>query len=101
MLLDLDISAIPTDQLLPTLTRLAALQSQVAARLMATPAPVAVDEEGDDRLLTISEAAALLKCSPKWFYRHPRLPFVRRLGPRCVRYSEKSLRLWLKRTNNK
>lgn len=35
---DLDVSAIPADQIPATLARLAALQVQLAARLMAAPA---------------------------------------------------------------
>jgi predicted DNA-binding transcriptional regulator AlpA len=97
MLLDLDISAIPTDQLLPTLTRLAALQSQVAARLMATPAPEPAADE-PDRWLTTAQVAERLQCSLKHIYRHQKSwPFAKKLSAKQWRFSERGLEKWLSR----
>jgi hypothetical protein len=98
MPLDLDISAIPADQLLATLAQLAAWQSQVAARLMAMPAVDAADDHGDDRMLTTLEAADLLRRNVKWIYRHRKsLPFARKLSERSWVFSELGLRKWLSR----
>jgi predicted DNA-binding transcriptional regulator AlpA len=98
MLPELDVAAIPADQLLATLAQLAAWQSQLAARLMTpAPAPEAV-ADGSDRLLTTVEAAAILRRSVKWIYRHQKtLPFARRLSARSWVFSERGLQKWLAR----
>jgi hypothetical protein len=98
MLPELDVAAIPADQLLATLAKLAAWQSQVAARLMTpAPAPEAA-ADGSDRLLTTAEAAALLRRSVKWLYRrNGNLPFARKLSDRSWVYSERGLHRWLSR----
>ena len=99
MLPEIDIAAIPLDQIPATLSTLAAWQAALAARLMV-PAPEAVaDDDGDDHLLTGSEAAKLLRRSTKWISRHRKSlsSFARRLGPRSWVYSEQGLRRWLAR----
>jgi len=99
VILDLDISAIPADQLLATLAQLSAWQAQIAARLMAAPAmKPASDGDGGDRWLTTSEACELLRCSKKHVYRHQASwPFARKLSARQWRFSEQGLRRWLAR----
>src|SRR5215475_3805604 len=48
-----------------------------------------------DRLLTVSEAAAKLQKSKDWIYRNQKqLPFIRKLG-RDLRCSEKELEKWI------
>jgi excisionase family DNA binding protein len=52
----------------------------------------------DDRLLTIEEAADVLKVSKDWIYRNQRwktLPFTIVLSPRKIRFSLKGLLHWL------
>ena len=49
----------------------------------------------DDRWLTAAEAAALLRVTPRWLYRHQKkLPFARQLSRKCLRFSEAGLRRW-------
>jgi len=48
-----------------------------------------------DESLTIEEAAACLRRSTKWIYRHrARLPFVRKIGPRSYLCSKSALLRW-------
>jgi predicted DNA-binding transcriptional regulator AlpA len=48
-----------------------------------------------DRLLTPTEAAAVLNVTPRWLYRHAkRLPFTRRLSRKALRFSEAGLSRW-------
>jgi excisionase family DNA binding protein len=51
--------------------------------------------DGPARLLTVAEAAAIIRVSPKWLYRH-HLPFLRRVG-RAVRVDPAALDRWLAR----
>jgi hypothetical protein len=78
---------------------LAAVQAALAGRLLetgaprpATPFPTAAP---DDRLLTAKQVAEIAGVTPKWLLRRPSLPFVKRLGPKTIRYSEAGLRRWL------
>jgi excisionase family DNA binding protein len=49
-------------------------------------------------LLTINEAAALLRVTPRWLYRHARkLPFTRKLSRKVLRFSRVGLERWLER----
>jgi len=53
---------------------------------------------GSDANLTIEEAAALIRRSKKWIYRHrAALPFLRKLGPRSYVCSRVGLEKWLGR----
>ena len=57
--------------------------------LATTPATPAWSE-GD--LLTVAEAAALLRVSPRWLYRHARtLPFSRKLSRKVLRFSRSGI----------
>jgi hypothetical protein len=50
----------------------------------------------DDRMLTPAEAAAVLRCKPRWIHRHAnRLPFVRRISEKRILCSEAGVRAWL------
>ncbi len=51
--------------------------------------------DGPARLLTVPEAAKILRVSPRWIYRR-RLPFLRRVG-RAVRVDAGALDRWLAR----
>jgi predicted DNA-binding transcriptional regulator AlpA len=78
------------------LARCAVVQSALLVPALAGDAPEAAREAepGGDRLLTADEAAQRLGVTTQWLQRHPRLPFVRKLGHRTVRYSENGLRRW-------
>jgi predicted DNA-binding transcriptional regulator AlpA len=98
------------DQAAALLGRLASVQALleacVATRAVATgaeqpsspaagpSAPASAWSEAD--LLTAKEAAALLRVSRRWFYRHaPTLPFARKLSPKVLRFSRSGLTRWL------
>jgi len=50
-----------------------------------------------DRLLDVNEAAARLGVDARWIYdRSGTLPFVKRLGPRTLRFSERGIDRWLR-----
>lgn len=92
---DLEMEDIP-----PAIAQLAALQTALAARLMQErPKPGDKEYEEPDVLLTIEEAAATLRVSPKWLYNRSRtLPFVRRVGARQgLRFSQRALQAWIAR----
>lgn len=68
----------------------------LAAVTVAQTVPVPSPQDGDDRLLTVNEAAALLGTSTDWLYRRSStLPFARKLGPRTLRFSERGLRRYM------
>jgi hypothetical protein len=79
-----------------------ALLAAIAARLSQGRGPAAAEPAAEnpanDHNLTIEEAAALIRRSTKWIYRHrARLPFVRKLGPRSYICSQNALNRWLAR----
>ena len=83
------IEAVPVGQLAALLGQVGALQHVVSARLVRD---LLVRDEAAhemDRLLTVTEAAERLACSPDWLYRH-RLPFAVRNG-RQLRFSATGL----------
>ena len=57
------IDALAPEQLAPTLAHLAALQTRIAARLAAVPAP---PPPAEDDLLDIDQVAALTRRSKSW-----------------------------------
>lgn len=53
-----------------------------------------------DRMLTIDEAATLMRVSPRWIRRHEReLPFVRRMSRKIVRVSWVGLQEWMSQSS--
>ncbi len=81
------------------LGQLESLQAVLWLRLRE--APISGNGKGDpaepDRFLTIKEAAALLKKPVRWFYRNQKsLPFMRPIGERGLRCSEKALDAYMK-----
>ena len=53
---------------------------------------------GAEDLLTVHEAAAILRVSPGWLYRHARkLPFSRKLSRKVLRFSRSGMARWLAR----
>lgn len=85
---------------------LAALHAQCTAALSAIGMALAsvqsshdantkaVGDDGD-RLLTVDEAAELLRRDRRWIYRHSTLPFVRRVSRKSLLCSESGIRKWL------
>ena len=54
-------------------------------------------DSNPDRWLTVDECAALLGVSPRWCYDHPRELGQKKLSPRCVRFSEKTITRYMAR----
>ena len=76
------------------LNQIAALQSAVAAHLLAIPAETSTPAAaGPDDLITRAEAARILCKSEKWILRHPKLPFRRKIG-RSVMCSKAGVLAW-------
>jgi excisionase family DNA binding protein len=93
----LPLSAVPPllMQLAGGLTRLTALQTALAARVLSAPVGPALSPGGAEHLLGVEEAAARLGMSTDWLYRHAkRLPFTRRVG-RAVRFDAAGLARWV------
>jgi len=87
----------PREGLPALLGELARLQGLVLARLLGpveTPQP-----EAQDRLLTAEEAAPLTGLTARQLLTRRRLPFRRRVGHRTIRFSERALRAWLRRSS--
>jgi excisionase family DNA binding protein len=76
------------DELLVTL-RVADLRALIRSELSET-------RLAPDRLVDIDEAAKLLSVSEDYLYHNlRRLPFVRRLGPRLLRFSFNGIQKWM------
>jgi predicted DNA-binding transcriptional regulator AlpA len=53
-------------------------------------------EAGEERLLDVEEAVAVLGLSTDWLYRNAKkLPFTRKLGPKMLRFSHRGILKWL------
>ena len=76
----------------------AALQVQLAARLMTAPPALtsepATARDSDDDLLDTAQAAAVLKCSAKWLYRHAQQLSAVRRGREYL-WSRRAINRWL------
>jgi predicted DNA-binding transcriptional regulator AlpA len=61
-----------------------------------SPNVASVPAWSEGALLTIDEAAAQLRVSPRWLYRHAKtLPFTRKLSRKMLRFSQAGLARWL------
>lgn len=81
---------VPDRQLPAALVHLAAVQTNLAARLADSAIPTRANAE--DRLLNVRQAAEKLGMKVGWLYRNaPRLPFTVRVSPRRVRFSEQGI----------
>lgn len=92
-------------------SRLAALTPEQERSLVASVRAVVGEEQpprpaaapvgaapawSEEDLLTIDEAAARLRVSPRWLYRHAKiLPFARKLSRKVLRFSRVGLARWL------
>jgi predicted DNA-binding transcriptional regulator AlpA len=73
----------------------AVVGEEQAPRPASAPAS-AVPAWSEDDLLTIDEAAARLRVSPRWLYRHAKnLPFSRKLSRKVLRFSRAGIARWL------
>ncbi len=89
---------VPVAQIPAILAQLASVQVVLLSRLVVqasrnpSQGPAVTPE---DRYLTAEEAAAILRRSPRWLYRHKtKLPFVRRINRKVILFSEIGLRKW-------
>ena len=97
------ITSIPTQNIPGILGELEALRVRLLLRLITQSVAAATLAAGPDetsqptdRLLKPAEAAALLKVTTRWLYRHHRpLPFTRKLSRRLLRFDEAGLHRWL------
>jgi predicted DNA-binding transcriptional regulator AlpA len=93
-----DIETVAAADIPALLIQLAGLQTALAARLLAMPAPAATPTPAADRMLTVKEVAERLRCSVKSVYRRvDTFPFARRNGGRAWIFSEQGLTKWLAR----
>ncbi len=92
------VQTLPPDTIPPLMTQLAALQSALAARLLAASTCNGQPEARvEDRLLSVPEAAQKLGVSEDWLYRKAsKLPFTVRLGPRQLRFSERGIEKYIR-----
>ena len=73
---------------------IASLGAAVVPRVAAAPTTSPASTRDD--LLTVEEAAAMLRVSPRWLYRHARtLPFARKLSRKVLRFSRAGIERWL------
>jgi excisionase family DNA binding protein len=91
MVPDLDINAIPREQI-------PALIAALAARMMTMPVPLADSRPVEDRLMTVDEAAKKLAVTPEWLYRRAKgLGLAVKLGDGTLRFSNTALDAYIKR----
>jgi hypothetical protein len=92
-------AALDRDTLAQLLAEAAAVQSTLTARLLQAAPVAAANGAGaahvDDELLTVRQAAGLLRREPRWIWRHKRLPFVRQISSRSLLISRRELEKWL------
>ena len=102
------VNGVSSEQAAALLGRLSIVQALLVERLAtlqapgrreqappSSPAPVPPAWSEDD-LLTVDEAAAMLRVSPRWLYRHAKtLPFTRKLSPKVLRFSRAGMLRWL------
>jgi excisionase family DNA binding protein len=56
----------------------------------------ALDNQINEKLLSVKEAADVLNVSADWLYRNAkRLPFSRKLGPKMLRFSNQGLQKYI------
>jgi len=88
------VATVPTGRIPALLSQLSAVQSAMAARLIAADRDERTSAE--DTLLTVGQAAQRLGVSKDWLFRRSRtLPFVVRLG-RHLRFSSRGIDRYLR-----
>jgi hypothetical protein len=84
------------DILRKLLVRAASVQSVLANQLLIVGGDDARRESVEpDEMLTVAEAAKLLRRTARWLWRHQHLPFVRRISNRNLLISKNDLTKWL------
>jgi predicted DNA-binding transcriptional regulator AlpA len=74
--------------------RVAVGEEHSSSPAAGSAAPPPAWSEAD--LLTVDEAAAMLRLSRQWIYRHAKtLPFARKLSPKVLRLSRVGMLRWL------
>jgi hypothetical protein len=89
---NLDIDAVPLEELPAVIAELAALQARAAMRLQRAP------KIEPETFLTAAEVADVLRMSEDWVA-HAKLPFRRKVGG-AVRYSAAGLARWQRAQGN-
>jgi hypothetical protein len=81
------------DEIPAVIAKLSAIQSQLATRLLLEKQqPI---ETGEDTLLDVKQAAALMAVKPTWLYRRSKtLPFTKRISRGNLRFSKRGLLAW-------
>ena len=87
-----DPASVPFDQIPAAIGELEKAKAVLWARLAA---PARTNGGGDDRLLTVDEAADRLGVTRDWLRRRPELPFVLKLSEGVVRYSSRGIERWI------
>lgn len=91
MTLELDVAAVPRDELPALLGRLVELEARVRIRLVEAPSPAPAL-----RLINADEGAAIAGTSKRWLLSRTRgLGFRRDLSRKRARFDEAGLREWL------
>ena len=93
MTLDLDVAALPREELPQVLGRLEELGARVRLRLAEVPATAG---PGASRIIDADEAAAIAATAPRWLLSHTKgLKFRCDLSRKQARFDEAGLRAWL------
>jgi len=87
-----DPGSVPADQIADAIGELERAKATLWARLAA---PVPANGIGEDRLLTIDQAAERLGVTRDWLRRRPELPFVVKLSEGVARYSSRGIEQWI------
>jgi hypothetical protein len=93
-----DCDSVEQAEIPAAMAAITALLGQLAVRLITTPPVVAepAARGNDDDLLDTTQAAALLKCSSKWLYRHAQQLSAVRRGREYL-WSRRAINRWLAR----
>ena len=100
-----EMRACPPEKVPDVLGALARVQAIALTRLLSqTSAWLSRPEserQGDDRLLTLAEAAERMAVSKSWLYHNgPGLPFALRISTGRLRFSKNGLERWIKRRSS-
>jgi hypothetical protein len=86
---------------LDLLSRTTSLAAMLTARVLATASERPhrrhqIELPDADDLITVAEAAAILRRSRRWIWRHKRkLPFIHEISPRSLLCSKRGIANWL------
>lgn len=90
-----DIATLDREGLAAVLGELKTLEGRVMGRLLLSTGD-AVNPREEDRMLTVDEAANMLRRGRQWIYRNAHtLPFVKRISRKSLLCSEAGLKRWL------